>query len=158
MGTGMIPARSKTLGNHVRPRPGIAGLEAVGKERPRRSRTGETTDIDRGFVPGPVEGAGGGTVPRSIAGDGQPVVVETAAEVPPGRSVPHRDLARMERIIDPRIELTRREDVPPRRRSRVATEFGGGKNIEELAGALERSRAAIHAELIRQGLVSSEFQ
>jgi hypothetical protein len=39
-------------------------------------------------------------------------------------------------------------------RTRVASSFGDGKTIEELARALDRSRAAIHAELIRQGLVS----
>lgn len=38
-------------------------------------------------------------------------------------------------------------------RSRVATGFQKGETIEELAATLERSRAAIHAELIRQGLV-----
>ena len=38
-------------------------------------------------------------------------------------------------------------------RSRVASEFRQGETIEQLAKALERSRAAIHAELIRQGLV-----
>jgi hypothetical protein len=39
-------------------------------------------------------------------------------------------------------------------RATVATGFGGGTTIEELAGQLDRSRGAIHAELIRQGLVS----
>jgi len=43
-------------------------------------------------------------------------------------------------------------------RTRVAEDFRGGKNIEELANALERSRGAIHAELVRQGLVEPEFQ
>ena len=38
-------------------------------------------------------------------------------------------------------------------RSRVATGFQKGETLEELAAALERSRTAIHAELIRQGLV-----
>ena len=39
-------------------------------------------------------------------------------------------------------------------RTTVASGFGDGKTIGELAGVLDRSRAAIHAELIRQGLVS----
>lgn len=38
-------------------------------------------------------------------------------------------------------------------RSRVATGFGDGETLEELAAALGRSRTAIYAELIRQGLV-----
>jgi hypothetical protein len=38
-------------------------------------------------------------------------------------------------------------------RSRVASGFGEGETLEALASMLERSRAAIHAELIRQGLV-----
>ena len=38
-------------------------------------------------------------------------------------------------------------------RSRVASGFQSGETIEELASKLERSRTAIHAELIRQGLV-----
>lgn len=38
-------------------------------------------------------------------------------------------------------------------RSRVAAGFRGGETIEALATALERSRAAIQAEMIRQGLV-----
>jgi hypothetical protein len=43
-------------------------------------------------------------------------------------------------------------------RTHIAEEFRGGKTIEELANALERSRGAIHAELIRQGLVEPESQ
>ena len=43
-------------------------------------------------------------------------------------------------------------------RAMVASQFAAGKTIEELATTLERSRAAIHAELIRQGLVSPEYQ
>ena len=43
-------------------------------------------------------------------------------------------------------------------RTHIAEEFRGGKTIEELANALDRSRGAIHAELIRQGLVEPEFQ
>ena len=43
-------------------------------------------------------------------------------------------------------------------RTHVAEEYRGGKTIEELANTLERSRGAIHAELVRQGLVESEFQ
>jgi hypothetical protein len=43
-------------------------------------------------------------------------------------------------------------------RSTVAARFAAGTTIEVLANTLERSRAAIHAELIRQGLVSPEFQ
>jgi hypothetical protein len=39
-------------------------------------------------------------------------------------------------------------------RTTVASGFGNGQTIEEMAGLLDRSRAAIHAELIRQGLVS----
>jgi hypothetical protein len=39
-------------------------------------------------------------------------------------------------------------------RSTVASGFGDGRTIEGLARELDRSRAAIHAELIRQGLVS----
>jgi predicted transcriptional regulator len=38
-------------------------------------------------------------------------------------------------------------------RARVASGFKDGQTIEQLATALERSRTAIHAELIRQGLV-----
>jgi hypothetical protein len=38
-------------------------------------------------------------------------------------------------------------------RSRVASGFQDGDSIENLAAKLERSQAAIHAELIRQGLV-----
>lgn len=38
-------------------------------------------------------------------------------------------------------------------RGRVAAGFRDGGSIEDLAAQLERSRAAIHAELIRQGLV-----
>ena len=38
-------------------------------------------------------------------------------------------------------------------RSRVASGFREGETLEALASTLERSRAAIHAELIRQGLV-----
>lgn len=43
-------------------------------------------------------------------------------------------------------------------RSRVADDFKGGKAIEELGDALGRSRGAIHAELVRQGLVEPDFQ
>ena len=43
-------------------------------------------------------------------------------------------------------------------RQYVATGFTDGKTIDELAGTLERSRGAIHAELIRQGLLEPEFQ
>jgi hypothetical protein len=43
-------------------------------------------------------------------------------------------------------------------RSKTAALFASGKTIEELANSLERSRGAIHAELMRQGLVSPEFQ
>jgi len=38
-------------------------------------------------------------------------------------------------------------------RARVVSDFKGGRTLEQLATALERSRSAIHAELIRQGLV-----
>ncbi len=43
-------------------------------------------------------------------------------------------------------------------RAVASSQFKAGKTIEELAKNLERSRGAIHAELIRQGLVSPEFQ
>jgi hypothetical protein len=43
-------------------------------------------------------------------------------------------------------------------RAKAASQFAAGTTIEELANTLERSRGAIHAELIRQGLVSPEFQ
>jgi hypothetical protein len=43
-------------------------------------------------------------------------------------------------------------------RATTASQFMAGKTIEELANTLERSRGAIHAELIRQGLVSPEYQ
>jgi hypothetical protein len=43
-------------------------------------------------------------------------------------------------------------------RSLVASAFHDGKTIEELASNLERSRAAIQAELVRQGLMSPDFQ
>lgn len=43
-------------------------------------------------------------------------------------------------------------------RSQVAKGFEDGKSIEELATTLERTRGAIRAELIRQGLVEPEFQ
>jgi hypothetical protein len=43
-------------------------------------------------------------------------------------------------------------------RALVASEFQKEITIEELATMLERSRGAIHAELIRQGLVSPDFQ
>ncbi len=43
-------------------------------------------------------------------------------------------------------------------RARAASQFAAGKTIDELATTLERSRAAIHAELIRQGLVTPEYQ
>ena len=38
-------------------------------------------------------------------------------------------------------------------RARVASGFKDGHTLDQLATALERSRAAIHAELIRQGLI-----
>jgi hypothetical protein len=43
-------------------------------------------------------------------------------------------------------------------RALVASGFQDGKKTEELATTVERSRGAIHAELIRQGLVSPDFQ
>lgn len=43
-------------------------------------------------------------------------------------------------------------------RATTASQFKAGKTIEELADTLERSRGAIHAELVRQGLVSPEYQ
>ena len=43
-------------------------------------------------------------------------------------------------------------------RSQVATGFEEGKTIEELATTLERTQGAIRAELIRQGLMSPDFQ
>jgi len=42
-------------------------------------------------------------------------------------------------------------------RATAAAQFAVGKTIDELAGNLERSRGAIHAELVRQGLVSPEY-
>jgi len=43
-------------------------------------------------------------------------------------------------------------------RSQVAKGFEDGKTIEELATTHERTQGAIRAELIRQGLLSPEFQ
>ena len=43
-------------------------------------------------------------------------------------------------------------------RSQVAKGFEDGKTTEELATTLERTQGAIRAELIRQGLLSPEFQ
>ena len=43
-------------------------------------------------------------------------------------------------------------------RSKVAQGFADGKTIEELALTFERTRGAIQAELMRQGLLSPEFQ
>jgi hypothetical protein len=43
-------------------------------------------------------------------------------------------------------------------RALIASEFQKGKTIEELATTLERSRGAIRAELIKQGLVPPDFQ
>jgi hypothetical protein len=43
-------------------------------------------------------------------------------------------------------------------RSIVAAEFENGKTVEELAAAFERTRGAIQAELIRQGLIERDFQ
>ena len=43
-------------------------------------------------------------------------------------------------------------------RSQVAMGFEDGKTIEELATTLERTQGAIRAELIRQGLLSPDFQ
>ncbi len=43
-------------------------------------------------------------------------------------------------------------------RAQVATAFQGGKAIAELAATFERTQGAIQAELIRQGLVESDFQ
>jgi hypothetical protein len=42
-------------------------------------------------------------------------------------------------------------------RGLVASQFQDGKTIEDLAATLERSRGAIRAELIRQGLLSPDF-
>ena len=42
-------------------------------------------------------------------------------------------------------------------RSEVAKGFEDGKRIEDLAATHERTLGAIHAELIRQGLVSPDF-
>ncbi len=42
-------------------------------------------------------------------------------------------------------------------RELVASQFQDGKTIEDLAATLERSRGAIRAELIRQGLLSPDF-
>jgi len=43
-------------------------------------------------------------------------------------------------------------------RDAVASGFRGGKTIKELATNFERSLGAIHAELVRQELISPEFQ
>jgi len=43
-------------------------------------------------------------------------------------------------------------------RSQVAKGFEDGQPIDELAIALERTQGAIRAELIRQGLLSPDFQ
>ena len=43
-------------------------------------------------------------------------------------------------------------------RSAAAEGFKGGKTIRELADSLERSLTAINAELIRQELISPDFQ
>ena len=43
-------------------------------------------------------------------------------------------------------------------RSEVATAFQDGKPIAELAATFERTRGAIQAELIRQGLIEQDFQ
>ena len=43
-------------------------------------------------------------------------------------------------------------------RALVATAFQDGKAIAELAATFERTQGAIHAELIRQGLMEPEFQ
>jgi len=43
-------------------------------------------------------------------------------------------------------------------RAIVASQFAVGTTVDELANTLERSRGAIHAELLRQGLVSPEYQ
>jgi len=43
-------------------------------------------------------------------------------------------------------------------RAAVASGFKNGQTIGELAAAIERSSGAIHAELIRQGLVEPEPQ
>ena len=43
-------------------------------------------------------------------------------------------------------------------RSQVAMGFENGKTIEELATTLERTQGAIRAELIRQELLSPDFQ
>jgi hypothetical protein len=43
-------------------------------------------------------------------------------------------------------------------RTHIATQFGDGKTIEELAVDLERTEGAIRAELIRQGLLPPDFR
>ena len=43
-------------------------------------------------------------------------------------------------------------------RAEVATAFQDGKPIAELAATFERTRGAIQAELIRQGLIEPDFQ
>jgi hypothetical protein len=40
----------------------------------------------------------------------------------------------------------------------VGSEFKKGKSVEELASVVERTRGAIHAELIKQGLVTPDFR
>jgi hypothetical protein len=43
-------------------------------------------------------------------------------------------------------------------RELVATQFKEGKTIEELAEILERTRGAIRAELIKQGLLPPDYR
>jgi hypothetical protein len=80
------------------------------------------------------------------------------------------DLARSARNPKMSVEEKRRENLDhgmpgnaglpwtDDARELVASQFQDGKTIEELASTLERSRGAIHAELIRQGLLSPDFR
>jgi hypothetical protein len=80
------------------------------------------------------------------------------------------DLARPARTPGMTPEARRRENIESGRpanaglpwtdddRATVASGFQKGQSIEEMATALERSHGAIHAELVRQGLVSPDFR
>jgi hypothetical protein len=80
------------------------------------------------------------------------------------------DLARPAKIPRMSVDERRRHNIESGRprnsglpwtddnREQVASEFRKGKTIAELATTLERSQGAIHAELVKQGLVSPDFR
>jgi hypothetical protein len=80
------------------------------------------------------------------------------------------DLARPTKKPNMSVEEKRRQNLAsgkPRNaglpwtendRNRVESDFKDGKSIHDLAKIVERTPGAIHAELIRQGLVSPEFK